>query len=139
MKPLVINDRIVILPEELEWTAVASGGPGGQNVNKVASKVELRWNLPASTTVPGAAKERLRTLAAHRFDRDGKLLLISQLTRDQGRNLEDALEKLRELILQALVVPRPRRPTRPTRASKERRLEGKRRDSEKKKDRRGWD
>ena len=68
-----------------------------------------------------------------------KLLLISQLTRDQSRNLDDALEKLRELILQALVVPKKRRPTRPTLASKERRLEGKRRDGAKKKDRKSWD
>jgi ribosome-associated protein len=139
MKPLVINDRIVIPEAELEWTAVASGGPGGQNVNKVASKVELRWNLPVSMALSFAAKERLRALATHRLDRDGKLLVVSQLTRDQGRNLEDALEKLRELILQALVVPRPRRPTRPTKASKERRLDGKRRDSAKKKDRKSWD
>ncbi|MEB2311787.1 MAG: alternative ribosome rescue aminoacyl-tRNA hydrolase ArfB [Polyangiaceae bacterium] len=129
---LTVTSRIVIPEAELEWSAVRASGPGGQNVNKVASKVELRFDLARSRALPSAVKARLAELAEGRLDADGRLLITSQKTRDQSRNLDDAREKLAELVRRALVPPRPRRPTRPTRASKLRRLDDKRRQSEKK-------
>jgi ribosome-associated protein len=125
-EPLPINDSIQIPPGELLWTAARSSGPGGQNVNKVASKIELRFDVPGTHALDEATKQRLRTIARSRLDAEGWLLITSQLTRDQGRNLEDARQKLRELILRALERPTPRRPTRPTRASQERRVNQKR-------------
>ena len=117
---------------DLSWEASRSSGPGGQNVNKVASKVELRFDLPGCRVLHPEVKDRLRHLARGRLDGDGKVLIISQLTRDQGRNLEDARDKLRALIAQALIRPTPRRPTRPTRASKERRLTEKKQHAQRK-------
>jgi ribosome-associated protein len=125
-EPLVVNATIQIPASELAWTAARSSGPGGQNVNKVASKIELRFDLPGTRALDEATKQRLRGLAGGRLDADGWVLIVSQLTRDQGRNLDDARQKLRELILRALVRPTPRRPTRPTRASQERRVSEKR-------------
>jgi ribosome-associated protein len=125
-EPLVVNATVQIPAGEILWAAARSSGPGGQNVNKVASKIELRFDLPGTRALDEATKQRLRALAGSRLDADGWVLIISQLTRDQGRNLEDARQKLRELILRALVRPTPRRPTRPTRASQERRVNEKR-------------
>ena len=133
---LWISPSVSIPPSDLSWEASRSSGPGGQNVNKVASKVELRFNLPGTRALSAEVKERLAQLAATRLDADGWILIVSQLTRDQGRNLDDALDKLRQLIARALVRPTPRRPTRPTRASKERRLNEKRRHAERKQGRR---
>lgn len=138
-EPLWISPSLSIPGSDLSWEASRSSGPGGQNVNKVASKVELRFNLPGTRALSLEVKERLASLAATRLDADGWILIISQLTRDQGRNLDDALDKLRQLILRALVRPTPRRPTRPTRASKERRLDEKRRHAERKQGRRPRD
>lgn len=121
-----VNDRITIPDEELEWSFVRSGGPGGQNVNKVASKAVLRWHLSANQSVPDEVKVRLRTLQRSRITVEGDLVLTSQRWRDQPRNREDCLEKLREMILQATFVPRSRRPTKATRGSRERRLAAKR-------------
>ena len=137
--PLAITPSLSIPGSDLSWEASRSSGPGGQNVNKVASKVELRFNLPGTRALSLEVKERLALLAATRLDADGWILIVSQLTRDQGRNLDDALDKLRQLILRALVRPTPRRPTRPTRASKERRLTAKRQHSERKQGRRDRD
>ena len=124
--PLVVTAAVSIPGAELEWRAVRSSGPGGQNVNKVASKVELRFDLARTRALDEATRLRLRALAGGRLDAEGRILVVSQKTRDQERNLEDARDKLRALVLRALVPPRPRRATRPTRGSRERRLGGKR-------------
>lgn len=128
----------VVVPEAaLRFRAVRSSGPGGQNVNKVASKVELRVDLAAITGLSPDARARLRSLAAGRIDADGLLLVASQLTRDQSRNLEDARAKVRELVARALVAPKRRRATRPTRSSREKRLDAKRHAARRKAFRRG--
>ena len=115
------------VPERaLSVRAVRSSGPGGQNVNKVASKVELRVDLGAVSGLDPAARERLWSLAAARLDADGRLLVTSQRTRDQHRNLEDAREKVRQLVARALRVPRRRRPTAPSAGAREKRLAEKR-------------
>jgi ribosome-associated protein len=110
----------------ITWRAVRSSGPGGQNVNKVASKVELRVELDAVAGLDVAARERLAALAARRRDSRGRLLVTSQRTRDQSRNLEDAREKVRRLVARALVAPKRRRRTRPSAAAVEERLREKR-------------
>ncbi|WP_081426636.1 alternative ribosome rescue aminoacyl-tRNA hydrolase ArfB [Sorangium cellulosum] len=136
-QPLVINDELTVPVALLSWSAVRASGPGGQNVNKVASKVELRLDFAAWPELAADAKARLRAIARGRLDAEGRLMIVSQLTRDQQRNLDDAREKLRALLLRALEPPVLRRPTRPTRASKARRLDEKRRTGEKKQVRRG--
>jgi len=130
--PLRIDAHVVIPAADLEIEAVRSSGPGGQNVNKVSTKVELRFDLRGTSALGPAVKARLRALAGKRVDAEGRIRVISQRTRDQSRNREDALEKLAEMIRVALVPPRPRRPTRPTRASRARRLDDKRKHSSKK-------
>ena|SRR5437764_1143574 len=129
---LVINPQLQIPDSEFTWTYVRSGGPGGQNVNKVASKAVLRWNLAASPSLPAHVKMRLKTLQRRRVTGEGELVLTSQRYRDQERNREDCLEKLREMIAEAATMPKPRRATRPTRGSKERRLAEKKRRSARK-------
>jgi ribosome-associated protein len=124
---LHINDRIRIPEEEFTWSFVRSGGPGGQNVNKVASKAVLRWNVIASPSVPADVKTRLQEQQRHRITSDGDFLLSSQRYRDQERNRLDCLDKLRAFILQATAVPKVRKKTRASRASKERRLAAKKR------------
>lgn len=136
MEDLVVTQTVTIPGRELSWTAVASGGPGGQNVNKVATKVQLRWALANSTALPDWARERLTTLAGRKIDQDGGLQISSATTRSQDRNLELALLRLADLVRAALTRPKTRRPTRPSRAAKRRRLEGKRRVSQKKAERR---
>lgn len=123
----------------LRWRAVRSGGPGGQNVNKVASKVELRVAFACIEGLTARIDARLRSLAGSRATAGGELIVSSSRTRDQGRNLEDALAKLRSLLEAAQQLPRPRRETQPTRGSVERRLAAKRRRSTIKADRGGAD
>ncbi|PRP91077.1 Peptidyl-tRNA hydrolase ArfB [Enhygromyxa salina] len=137
MEDLVVNQDLTIPARELSWTAVASGGPGGQNVNKVATKVQLRWDLPSSAALPEWARLRLLSLAGRRVDADGCVMITSASTRSQDRNLELARERLADLVREALARPKRRRPTRPSRAAKRRRLEDKRRLSQKKAGRRG--
>ncbi len=126
---LEITPQLSIPDEEFEWTYVRSGGPGGQNVNKVASKAVLRWNLADTPSLSDEVKARFRAQQANRVTVEGEVVLSSQRYRDQERNRADCLEKLRELILAATVRPKVRRKTRPTRGSKERRLQEKRRRS----------
>jgi ribosome-associated protein len=114
------------LPDsDLEFRFVRSSGPGGQNVNKVASAVQLRFDLAGTQALDERVKERLRALAGQKLNDDGSLLIIARRHRTQEQNRRDALERLHELIDRALEVPKTRHATRPTRASRERRLESK--------------
>ncbi len=136
MGALVVREGVVIDASELSFRASRASGPGGQNVNKVASKVELCFDLARSTSLTPAVKARLAVLVKGALDQEGVVHIVSQVTRDQARNLDDARTKLARWIALALVVPKKRRPTKPTRGSQERRLNGKRIDSEKKATRR---
>jgi ribosome-associated protein len=124
-----ITPRIQVPEQEFTWRFVRSSGPGGQNVNKVASKAVLSWDVAASPSLPEDVKARLRTQQRRRINHDGVLVLSSQRYRDQDRNRQDCLDKLREMVVQATHVPRPRKATRPTRGSREARLRAKRRRS----------
>jgi ribosome-associated protein len=124
---IAVAPGVVIPAAAILVRATRSSGPGGQNVNKVASKVELRIALDLVEGLDANARARLETLAAGRRDSEGRLLLTSQKTRDQHRNLEDAREKARALVARALVAPRTRRPSRATAGARERRLRDKRR------------
>jgi ribosome-associated protein len=139
LEPIEVRPGVVVPSEALSFQAVRASGPGGQNVNKVASKVELRVELGRIVGLDGGARARLATACSGALDAEGRLMVTSQLTRDQRRNLEDARDKVRALIARALVRPRPRRATRPTRASVERRLSDKRQRSKAKAGRRGED
>jgi len=136
---LEVNDRIRIPDEEFSWSFVRSGGPGGQNVNKVASKAVLRWNVVASPSLPDDIKARLQQQQGRRITVDGDLLLTSQRYRDQERNRLDCLEKLGDILRAAAVKPKVRRKTKPSRGSRERRLAAKKRRSAIKESRRGQD
>ncbi|NJK89428.1 MAG: aminoacyl-tRNA hydrolase [Myxococcales bacterium] len=127
----------MLTPAALSWRAVHSSGPGGQNVNKVATKVELRFDLREELGLSEAVKARLRTSNPHRFDREGALVITSQATRSQSANLEDARNKLAALIRLALQAPKQRRATRRTSGSERRRLLEKKQRSETKRLRRG--
>jgi len=122
-----INHHLRVPEQEFEWDFVRSGGPGGQNVNKVASKAVLRWDVDATPSLPEDVKSRLRSQQAGRITTEGVLIINSQRYRDQERNRQDCLEKLRGMVLQAAAKPKLRRPTRPTRGSHERRLQTKKR------------
>jgi len=127
---------LTIADDELHFSFARAGGPGGQNVNKVASKAVLHWDLAGNTTLPPDVKERLRAREANRLTAEGVLVIQSQRFRDQPRNIEDCRAKLREMVLRALHPPRPRRATRPTRGSGERRLAAKKQQAQRKAQRR---
>ncbi len=126
-QPIVITSTVHVPARALSVRAVRASGPGGQNVNKVASKIDLRVDLDAIVGLDEPARQRLRLLAGRRLDARGHLVVVSQATRDQIRNLELARERVRELVGAALREPRPRRPTRPSAGAGEARLSGKKR------------
>jgi ribosome-associated protein len=126
---LRITDTISIDDDELQENFVRSSGPGGQNVNKLATAVQLRFDVRRSPALPNDVAIRLMRLAGSRLTNDGVLVITAQRHRTQERNRADARERLIEMIRRAAVPPVPRRPTRPTAASKRKRLEGKKRRS----------
>ncbi len=127
---LEVNDQIRIPLEEFEWKFARSGGPGGQNVNKVASKAQLTWTIAGSPSVPDHVKIRLALLHKRFFTVEGVVFVTSQKYRDQDRNRQDCLDKLRELLLDAAALPKPRKKTKPSKGAKRRRLEDKKLRSE---------
>ena len=111
--------------DELEWRFVRASGPGGQNVNKVSSAVQLRFDLARSASLPPEVKHRLMRLAGHRLTERGVIVIDARRFRSQARNRKDALDRLMELVRQAEIRPQKRIATRPTAASRERRLRAK--------------
>jgi ribosome-associated protein len=126
MLPIVVRPDVVLGIDFLEVARVRSSGPGGQNVNKVSSKVMLSFNFEECTALPPGAKSRLRRKFARRLDSKGRLVIISQVSRDQSQNLRDARERLAVIVGDALVVPKRRVSTTPSRGAVERRLATKR-------------
>ena len=128
------------IPEqELSFEFIRSSGPGGQNVNKVATAVQLRFDVRASTTLAEEVKVRLLALAGRRATKEGELVLLGQRYRTQEKNRQDVLARLSELVQRASVVPRKRRATRPTRAAGVRRLRAKKLQADRKRGRSGAD
>jgi len=134
--PLRVEEGLEIPSSELTVESARSGGPGGQNVNKVATKVVLRFSPQASSALDPEQKERIARRLSGRMSRAGEIVLHVSAHRARSQNLREARERLAEILRRALVRPKPRRPTRPTRASKERRLAAKRKASEAKRARR---
>lgn len=133
--PIPINARLAIPRQELEFRATRSGGPGGQHVNTSSTRIELVWNVAESPTLYEDDRVRLLEKLAPRLDGDGRLRIVAQSERSQLRNREAALERFREVIAKALVVPKRRKATKPTKASREKRLESKRQRSTLKRER----
>ena len=129
---LRINSHLAIPRREIQFTFVRSSGPGGQNVNKVASKAVLRWPAAASPSIPDDVRGRLFAKCARQLNDRGELVLSSQRYRDQAKNIDDCLEKLRNLILAAARVPKKRKKTRVPKSAREARLTQKRATAEKK-------
>jgi ribosome-associated protein len=132
---LKVTTAISIPEAELDESFILSSGAGGQNVNKVASAVQLRFDVLHSPSLPDNVRVRLLRLAGHRLTKEGVLVITARESRDQVRNREIARAKLAELIRAATFVPKKRKPTKPTRASKERRIESKKRDARTKRQR----
>jgi ribosome-associated protein len=126
---IVVTPRIVLDERELEETFVRASGPGGQNVNKLSTAVQLRFDVRRSPSLPDDVRARLERLTGSRLTGEGVLIIVAQRHRTQERNREDARERLVDLIRRAAVAPTPRRPTKPTLASKRRRLDSKARRS----------
>jgi len=126
---LNVNDKISIRLTEFDFSYARSPGPGGQNVNKVNSKVILKWSLKKTSALPESVKRRFVVKYANRISQDGSFVISSHRFRDQGRNVADCLNKLRDLILAVAVEPKKRKKTKVSKAAKLRRLEGKRRKS----------
>ena len=126
---LEVTGGIRIPLDEFAWSFARSGGPGGQNVNKVASKAVLRWDFEHRPSVPDDVKARFRERFPSRLTTEGEVVIASELTRDQGRNREDCLAKLAELVRAVARPPKVRRPTKPTKGSQRRRVDAKRRQS----------
>ena len=139
MQDLVVTPRVTIPGGELALAFARSGGPGGQNVNKVSSKVELRWNPTTSAALTEDDRAWLVQRLRSRLTSDGTLIVTSTATRDQGKNRDDATSKLALIVRAALHRPKPRRPTRPSRSAKRRRVADKRHHAEIKRHRAGRD
>lgn len=122
-----INETITLEEDELRFATVQSSGPGGQNVNKVATAVTLRFDARHSPSLPEATRQRLLKLAGKRLTAEGEVVIQARRYRTQEHNRQDAIKRLVALIRQAATPPRPRKPTRPTQAARERRLERKKR------------
>ena len=135
MDPLPVTSRLILPPDELEVSFARSGGPGGQNVNKVASKAVLRFSVRESRALGDGQRHLLLQRLAGRLTVDGELVIHASRHREQSRNLEDARERLAETLRGALTVPKKRKQTRPTRSSQRKRLEAKRQRSQIKTDR----
>jgi ribosome-associated protein len=133
---LEISPELRIPLAELEFRASRSGGPGGQHVNTSSTRVELSWDVAGSPSLAPAQRDRLLRRLASRLDGTGRLRLVSSASRSQLRNREDATERLRTIVAEGLLVPKPRKRTKPSRAAKAARLESKRRRAATKRDRR---
>lgn len=136
MPDIVVNDRVRVPDAAIETKAVRAGGPGGQNVNKLATKIQMRIDLNLVQGLLGDEPQRVRDFLKSRLDAEGRLLVMSQETRDQARNREDCAAKAADLLRAALFRPKVRRATRPTRASKQRRIEAKRHQADRLRERR---
>ncbi len=132
---LVVNDTISIPLAELDFEFSRSSGPGGQNVNKVNTKVTLQWSVRESPSLPDGVRERFVAKYRTRINNRGQLVIHSQRFRNRGRNVSDCLSKLREMVLSVAEPPKKRKRTRPSRASRERRLNDKKQRSQKKQSR----
>jgi ribosome-associated protein len=133
-----VNHSLIIAEEDLQWSFARSGGPGGQNVNKVNSKATLRWT-PREGQLPKSAWFRFQRLAKRYLTKEGQVVIQAQEHRDQAQNIEACRQRLATLIRSALIVPRRRIKTKPTKASHRRRLDNKRRQGEKKRSRQSKD
>jgi len=131
-----VTNRVRIPASEVELAYARSGGPGGQHVNKTASKVQLRWNALESAALSDADRELLQKRLASKLTKDGDLIVSSERYRDQSRNVDDAVERFTHVVRRAIRRPTPRKKTKPSRASRERRLQAKRHRSERKRQRR---
>ena len=130
VKPMIaVTRKISIDSSEVQFDFVRASGPGGQNVNKVATAVQLRFNVADSPSLPEAVRSRLIRLAGRRMTRDGVLIIEAKRFRNQQRNRQEAIDQFTALVRQAIKVPKVRRSTKPTGAAKQRRLEAKRRHS----------
>lgn len=123
---LDVSRRIQIPCGQFTWSVARSSGPGGQNVNKVNTKVMLRWDVAQSPSVPDDVRDRFVAAYRRRLTTDGVLILSSERFRDQQKNVDDCLFKLREMLKSVAVAPKTRRPVKPTRASKQKRIAAKR-------------
>lgn len=137
MEPLRIHSRLVLPAEELEVRTARSGGPGGQNVNKVETRVELRFSVAQSSSLSEERRAWLLENLGPRLTREGVLIVRSSRYRERGRNLEDARERMAELVRAGLARPKERRATRPTAGARRRRRKEKEQRSQRKRDRRG--